>query len=426
MSFVNYTLRSLAARPLGTALSILLLALGTGLVIILLHIDKRVTENLEKNIGGIDMVIGAKGSPLQLILSAVYHVDNPTGNIDYHDAERIAKHPLVGKAIMLAYGDYYQGYRILGTSYEYAEHYQAELAAGSLWEHPMEVTVGALVAQRLELKIGDTFFGQHGGNDGHIHEEETYIVKGIFKAGGTVVDNLILTSLKSVWHIHDDHEHESDEQNDTDNKAHDDHSHTEESKEHANHDHHNHNHHDHGDEITAMLLQFRNPTGLVILPSMISEETKMQAAVPMYETARLTNLLGVGFDTLRWIAWLIIGMASLSILFALLQSLQERKYELALIRSWGAGKFQLFLLVLYEGIALVLAGFISGMLISRLFIWLATLVVPGAEMYGIKPYIFIYEEVWLLGSVVVVGIIASLIPAIQAIRVNISKTLSHV
>src|SRR5690606_301838 len=163
-------------------------------------------ERIDTNARGIDLVVGAKGSPMQLILCNIFHIDFPTGNIKLHEADRIAANRLVKQAIPMALGDSYRGYRIVGTTAAYAAHYGGELAQGTWWSAPMEVTIGSAVAQALDLSMNATFHSNHGlSNDGHAHEAHPFIVKGIMAPTQTVLDNLILTSVESIWHVHDLH-----------------------------------------------------------------------------------------------------------------------------------------------------------------------------------------------------------------------------
>src|SRR5690349_11694286 len=196
----------LKARPLNTAINIILLSLGIAVISILLIVNKQLEEKITANAKGIDLVVGAKGSPLQLILCSVFHVDFPTGNIKLNEAERIAKNRLIKNAIPLALGDSYQSYRIVGTNEAYATLYNGTLASGVLWKNNLEVTIGATVAEITKLKIGDQFSSAHGlTNGGHEHNEKKYVVKGIFNRTNNVLDNLILTNVESVWEMHEEH-----------------------------------------------------------------------------------------------------------------------------------------------------------------------------------------------------------------------------
>lgn len=146
------------------------------------------------------MVMGAKWSPLQLILSAVFQVDVPTGNFKLSEAKTLQKNRLVEYGIPLSYGDSYESFRIVGSTHKYPELYSMQLSEGDLWEKSLEVSLGAAVAEKTGLKLGDTFLGSHKLSEGgHVHEDQYYTVIGIFKPSGTVIDQLILTGLESVW-----------------------------------------------------------------------------------------------------------------------------------------------------------------------------------------------------------------------------------
>jgi putative ABC transport system permease protein len=203
MSLLGLSLAYLRARALNAALNLVLLALGVGTIVLLLLFSAQLGERLTRDARGIDLVIGAKGSPLQLILSSIYHVDFPTGNIRLAEAERWANHPLVAEAIPLALGDSLAGFRILGTEHAYAEHYGAELADGRLWQEPFEATLGALVAASTGLRVGDRFVGSHGlAPGGPQHGEHPYTVVGLLEPTASVLDRVVLTPTESVWLVH--------------------------------------------------------------------------------------------------------------------------------------------------------------------------------------------------------------------------------
>ena len=162
----------LRSRPLNTALNIFLLSLGIAVITLLLVFNNQLQTKITGNSRGIDLVVGAKGSPMQLILCNIFHIDFPTGNIKLVEAERISRNRLVKNAIPLALGDSYAGFRIIGTSNAYATLYKAELAQGEWWSNEMEVTLGAYVAEKLALNAGDKFTSTHGlTTDGQDHEE---------------------------------------------------------------------------------------------------------------------------------------------------------------------------------------------------------------------------------------------------------------
>jgi putative ABC transport system permease protein len=193
------------------------------MISLLLQVNRHIEEQMENNVRGVDMVVGAKGSPLQLILSAVYHIDAPTGNISLHEAEQLKKNRLIASGIPLSYGDNYNGYRIVGTTHAYPQLYGATVVEGRLWQEPFEVTIGAKTANILDIKIGDSFVGAHGlTQGGEAHGDHTYTVVGILGNTNSVLDQLILTATESVWEVH---HHQEEEENVDKEEEHDPHAH---------------------------------------------------------------------------------------------------------------------------------------------------------------------------------------------------------
>ncbi len=424
MNIFRLSLRNMTSRPLSTTLSLVLLTLGVGMIALLLQVNRHIEEQMRNNVRGIDMVVGAKGSPLQLILSAVYHIDAPTGNISLREANELKKQRLVESGIPLSYGDSYQGYRIVGTNYDYPALYQGEVENGRLWEETFEVAIGATLANHMGLKIGDTFTGAHGlAAGGENHADHPYEVVGIFGYSNSVLDQLILTATESVWAVHDHEEGESEPSED-ENHEHD----VGEEHEHDEHEHASGEDHDHeideDRDITAMLVKFRNPMGIMQLPRMVNQDTNMQAAVPAYEITRLFGLMGVGVDTLSAIALIIMAVSGLSVFISLYNALKDRQYEMALMRTYGATRWKLVWLVLQEGLLLTLSGFVLGMLFSRIGLWLVSGMMEATYHYGFSVWTWVPEEAWLLVTALGIGLLASLLPAIRVFRINISKTLA--
>jgi putative ABC transport system permease protein len=400
----------LKSRPLNTALNVVLLTLGVAVITILLLFNNQLQEKITENSRGIDLVVGAKGSPMQLILCNIFHVDFPTGNINLAEAEKIAKHRLVKKAIPLALGDSYQGFRIVGTNYDYLQLYKGELESGELWKNDLEVTIGAEVAELMALKPDDTFTSNHGlTREGHSHEEQKFVVKGILKRTNSVLDNLILTNVESVWAVHDIHldENRSDiaitRSSLVPSVA-------------------------RGDstkELTSMLIQYRSPMGAIQLPRWVNGQSKLQAASPAFETARLFSIMGVGVDILKAFAYVLIFISGLSIFIALYNSLKERKYDLAIMRSMGASRSKLFVSILLEGTILTLMGSIIGLLVAHGTLQIMSIMVEETQKAGISGFVFYPGEWIILVGCLLLGIVCAIIPAIEAYRTDISKILAN-
>ena len=165
-------------KPLNTALSIILLMASVAIITLLILLEEQFEKKFNDNIAGTDMVLGAQGSPLQLILSAIYQVDAPTGNINYEEAKVLMHSPMVKEAVPLAFGDNYKGYRIVGTEPVFLSHYNAKIAQGAIFSKNFDVVLGNDVAKKMNLKIGDKFFGSHGdAAEGEVHESHAYVLR---------------------------------------------------------------------------------------------------------------------------------------------------------------------------------------------------------------------------------------------------------
>jgi putative ABC transport system permease protein len=424
--FFSIVWRNLWFKPLNTTLSVVLLAFSTGIISLLLLLQRQLEQKFENDLRNVDLVVGAKGSPLQLVLSAIYHIDSPTGNINLLEAQKLMKSPMVKQAIPLSYGDSYKGYRILGTDTSYIGKYGAVPASGRLFDKSLEVVLGATVAERTGLAVGSTFKGTHGeAEQGETHEEHDYKVVGVLGTTNTILDNLIVTPLQSVWDMHDHPEEPAPAD------------HKEENHDHAHGDKHDHAHeghahddHDHEEpaidstrEVTAYLVKFRTPMGIMTFPRMVNAGTSMQAAVPALEMNRLFHLMGLGITTLRLLALAIMLISGFSVFIALYNRLKERKYELALLRSLGSSRGRLAALLLTEGLVLAFMGFVLGLLLSRFGLWLIGKQ-AGGDLRIVLHGSLIPEELVLGGIVLAVGILAALVPAIKAWRMNLSEALS--
>ncbi|MDB0043438.1 ABC transporter permease [Flavobacteriaceae bacterium] len=406
MNIFKLSIKNIFNKPLSSFISLALLILGIGIISLLLQLNTLIKDQMDNNLRGIDMVVGAKGSPLQLILSSVYHIDSPTGNISLKDAENISKNRMVGSSIKILYGDNHKGFRIVGAEKKFIELYKGVIKEGKEWNSPYEVLVGSKVYEKLNINLGDNLVSSHGLREtGQSHDEGTFKVVGLLEPSNSVIDQLIITSPESVWDIHDTHNHE------------DDHEH-----EHEDEDDHENEYDDR--EITAMLIKFKSPMNIIQFPRQINENTNLQAAVPSYEISRLFKLFGFGIETLSYLAYLIILVSGFSLFINLFNSMRERKYEMALIRTLGASRFQLSSMITLESLVLTISGFVLGILFSRFGVMFVSSLMEESINYNFSSFRILNEEYWLLGLSILIGIISSLIPAIQVYKMNISKILA--
>jgi putative ABC transport system permease protein len=199
-------------------------------------------------------------------------------------------------------------------------------------------------------------------------------------------------------------------------------------EEHAHHDHDTAHHHELEEdnrEITALLVKFKNPMGMMQLPRHINTNTTMQAALPAIEVNRLYELLGVGFTTLQIIGGIIMCIAAISVFISLLNSLKNRKYELALMRSLGASPFKLFSMIMLESLLICIMGYAAGIALGRIGQAIMTHFGDEQIQMGSSLLAFTSHELYLFPITLLIGVIAALIPAFQAYRTDISKVLRN-
>ena len=344
------------------------------------------------------MVVGAKGSPLQLVLSTVLYIDNPTGNIPYKEAKKIAKNKYVGDAIPVSIGDNYKGYKIVGTSVGFVDLHKTSIETGAMFNTTHEIVIGNAVAENLNLSIGDTLYSSHGMIENAVesHDEHPLKVVGILKPTQNVIDRLILTNLETIWHLHEN-ELESDNED--------------------------HNHEN--EEITALLLKFKNKRGLLFLPRNINKNTPFQAALPKYQLDKLFKFTAIGTKAITWIALSILLVSGISMFVSLYRMVKERAKELALIRTYGASRNKLILLVFSEGLLVGVFSFFLGVLLATF--GLQTIISLIKDTYKQQIYLLEYQNDILELLLFIFGIIviATLIAIRPIFKMDISKIISH-
>jgi putative ABC transport system permease protein len=304
---------------------------------------------------------------------------------------------MVASATPVALGDSYRGHRIVGTDESFLALYDAKVGAGRTFKDEMEVVVGSEVARRHQLAPGAKIIGSHGlAQSGPGHDADPFEVVGVLAPTGTV---------ESVWHVHEHHGPQAGARAPATStqplppgmpsamrppsqggRL----------------------------EITALLIKYRTPIAAAQLPRMVNASTAMQAASPAYESARLLDLVGVGVQTLQWFAAVMMASAALSVFVALTSALQERRYDLALLRTLGARPIGLAALSLAEGVTLLVAGVILGLALGHgaahaLGLWLAQ-----SGSWPLSGLAWAPGEAILVAVVFAGGIATCLVPAVQA------------
>ena len=397
MKTLRWAWQFLWSRPLAAALNLLLLSLGLASITLVLLVNHQIQQAFARDLAGIDVVVGAKGSPLQLILSGVFQIDTPTGNVPLAEVQTLQANPQVAKLIPISMGDSFKGYRIIGTTPDYVSHYAGVMASGALWQAPMQAVLGAKVARDTGLRVGDSFVGSHGlGGGGHAHGQTPYTVTGVLAPSGSVMDRLILTATESVWRVH-----EKDTALDAaDQKI------LEEER-----------------EVTLALIQYRSPLAAVTFPRFINTTTDMQAAAPAVEISRLLGLIGIGADVLRAFAGVLLLTAGVSVFIALWSAVRERRADLALLRMLGAAPRQLAALLWCEALWLALLATLLGLALGQGVAALLAVALDVDKSISLAalnwPLALLSVPALALG----VAVASALLPTWEAYRVSVLELL---
>lgn len=397
MKTIFLSWRYLWSRPLAASLNLLLLTLGLAAITFVLLASQQISRAFERDLAGIDLVVGAKGSPMQLILSGVFHIDAPTGNVPLAAVRELETNPQVAKVIPISLGDSFRGFRIVGTSLDYIKHYNAQLASGRLWTQPMQAVVGSQVARQTGLKVGDSFAGSHGlGGGGESHGQLPYTVAGVLAASGSVLDRLVLTATESVWKVHETNAALDAE----DQKI------MEEER-----------------EITLALIQYKSPLAAVTFPRFVNTTTEMQAAAPALEITRLLSMMGVGTDVLKALAGVLLLTAGLSVFIALWSAVRERRADLALLRMLGAPPRKIAGLLMCEALWLALLACMLGVLAGQGVMAAAAWALQAEKSVLIGAFVWPVELVAVPVLALGVALAASALPVWEAYRVSVFELL---
>jgi putative ABC transport system permease protein len=390
--------RYLWSRPLAALLNLLLLTLGLASITFVLLASEQVDRAFQRDLAGIDLVVGAKGSPMQLILAGVFHIDVPPGNIRLADVEALRRQPQVAKLIPLSLGDSFRGFRIVGTNADYLAHYRLSLAQGRAWTGPMETVLGAQAARDIGMKAGDSFIGSHGlGGGGHSHGENPYRVSGVLAPCGCVADRLILTATESVWQVHE----KAMAVDEADRKA------LEAER-----------------EVTMALITYKSPLAAVSFPRYVNNSTDMQSAAPAVELSRLLRMVGVGSEVLRGFGAVLLFTAALSVFIALWNAVRERRADLAMLRMLGAPPIRVAALLLCEAWWLALLASVLGLAAGHGLTALVGSMLEAQRSLPVSGWLWLPAEAWIPAAALGVATVAALIPAVTAYRVDVAQLLN--
>jgi len=441
MNLGHLILAGLRQRPVLYGLNLLGLALGSALVVALLMGGSQIRNAATAEAQGIDLVIGASGSPLQLVLSAVYHADSPTGNLPASEWARWRAHPLVGKIVPLAMGDFVSGYRLVGTTPELADFFELSVEQGSWWDVEAAVVLGASVARELGVGVGAPLVATHGGEGpaAQPHDDHPLRVSGILAPTGRILDRLVLTDLRTYWHLHGTHpggvvESEGIHGHGPPEDVHHVHDHGDEHE--AAHSHHpgppeasllaEYGPADlDGQEVTALLVRYATPLAAGRLVHEVSAQPRLQAASPAQEMARLLTVFGGLLRGAQALALLVLAVSALGLLVTIHQSLEQRRYEVALLRVLGAGRIRVGLLLIGEALLVGTLAAMLGLLLGHLGLEAAGRAGSGVAPVPLSGKVFSPSSLWVFPLAWALALLAATPAAWRVFRMEVSDVLAR-
>ncbi len=392
--------KSLRQHALSTWIASGSIALAGGLLMAVWALRSQAESTFTEANGGFDAVLGPRGSQLQLVLNSIFHLEASSGTIPMSTATLLQRNPIVrsaiARAIPIAGGDNYKGYRIVGTSLELFEDHEYKegrkfkiIGNGRLFdEDAKEALVGAFVADKLGLKVGDSFQPYHGLTyiEGAQHAD-VYKVTGILETTSTPVDRVIWIPIKGIQTMEG---HREDLQND----------------------------------VSAFLIKLRSKKAIAILDPMFNKQGKD------YTFSSITPVMSRFFQKFAWfekilelVAYLVGLVSAGSILAILYNSMNEKRREIAILRSLGARRVTLFSMVVFQSMGIALLG----ILLSFLFYVLVALIVTGIvrDQTGVALLLFQFDPlfIWVPGSMLTLAIFSGLLPAIIAYKTEVSRNL---
>ena len=419
MHLFRIALRSLANRRFTALLTIFAIALSITLLLAVERVRTETRASFASTISSTDLIVGARSGSVNLLLYSVFRIGNATNNIRWSSFEHFAKHPKVAWAVPMSLGDSHHGYRVLGTSEDYFTHYQysqkqhLKLRDGRFFSNqaPFEVVLGAEVADALNYQLGQEIVLAHGVATVSLvnHDDKPFTTVGILERTGTPVDRTLHIALAGMEAIHIDWQHgapaygnqkisaEQALQMDLQPK-----------------------------EITAMLLGLNSRIATFAVQREINQwrGEPLLAILPGVALQELWGLMGTAEQALFIVSLFVVLTGLIGMLTAILTSLNERRREMAILRSVGARPWHIAGLLILEAFALALAGISLG--VALLYLGIAVAQAPLQSHYGLYlPFSAptLYE--WtLLGAVLLAGILMGAVPAWRAYRQSLADGLN--
>jgi putative ABC transport system permease protein len=433
MNLFKIVLKNMRQRALATVLTAISVALAVALTVAIVHIKRGMEDRFQQSTIGYEMVVGAKGSPLQLVLNTVFNLDISPGNIPWTLVEKLRTDKRVKDIVPFSVGDNYRGFRIIGTTdafkdtfgyrltggrwftfsedalrdafKEAVEHSQGRIAKEKGEEAPKpaehhhaaaEAVIGTMVARDTGLKVGQTFIAAHGLEQSANAEEHTdnpWTVVGILAPTGTAADRALYINLDSFYHIEGHEVREKDTDPDP-------------------------------GQVSALALKMRSPIFALPLYREINDGNEAMAAFPAVEIRKLFAIVG-NIDRILLAQAILIGIvAGVAIAVSIYNSMSERRREIAILRALGARRGTIFTIIVLEAVTICAAGGAAGVVGGHVLVAVANAALHRVSGFTVSPLTFETLELAVIGGCVLLGAVAGIGPAARAYRTEIAQHLA--
>ncbi len=402
MAILTLALKSLWNRRYTALLTLLSIALSVALLLGVERVRTEARQSFANTISGTDLVVGARSGSIQLLLYSVFRIGNATNNISWQSYREIAQRPEVAWTIPISLGDSHRGYRVMGTTIDYFEHYRygrkqpLVMAEGRRFAELYDAVLGAEVAKELNYQLGQTIVLAHGAGEVSFveHADKPFRVVGILKPTGTPVDRTVHVSLEAIEAIHSDGwmggvPSPAAAAPDLTPRA-----------------------------ITAFLVGLKSKTAVFRVQRFVNDyrEEPLLAVLPGVALQELWDAMGVAEQVLLAISGFVVLVGLTGMITVLLAGLRERRREMAILRALGARPGQVFLLLVCEAGSLALAGVMAGMALLYLLLFAIRPVIEAQFGLHLGLDAPSAHELTIAGLVVACGFVVGALPAWRAYR----------
>jgi putative ABC transport system permease protein len=417
---ISLAARSAWNRRAALSLTVLAIALSVLMLLGVERLRQQVRDSFEQSVSGADLIVGARGSPLQLMLYSVFRIGEATHNMDWSSVQALAANPAVAWVIPISLGDSHHGYPVLATSPDYFSHFRygdkraLRLAEGRPFpggtEGVFDAVIGAEVADALGYKLGTHITLSHGSGETDLaeHADKPFTVVGILARTGTPVDNTVHISLAAMEAIHLDWQGgahipgvsipaEYVKKFDLTPKT-----------------------------VTAVILGLKSRAAVFAAQRAINNfrAEPLMAVLPGVALSQLWQVIGYGEKALLAVSALVVVVGLAGLVAVILAGLNERRRELAILRSVGAHPRDILALLTLEGLGLTVAGVALGFLLLTVLSLVAGPVIEARWGLNLTATAPTAQELNLLASVIGVGLVASLLPGWRAYRLSLADGLT--